>query len=272
MSTETRSRPDRSRASSLLRAVVSTLSTLLVVGLLLGTTAWVMTPSGQTLAGSLKGLFAMDTIQLWWYVTRAAGIVAFLLLWFSTLLGLAVTSKFLDRLLDRVFTYDFHQFISLLSIGFILLHVAVLMLDRYLPYTLWQVLIPFLSPYRPFWVGIGVIAFYLTLLVTVTFYIRSRIGMKAFRIIHILSLLGYLGVTLHGLYAGTDAPLPAMQLLYQGTGLVILFMTIYWLVLAAFRKERPPARPLLPILPTGGMPAPAEPVNPPALPSGNIGS
>jgi len=76
----------------------------------------------------------------------------------------------------------------------------------------------------------GVIAFYITLLVTITFYLRSRIGMKTFRSIHVLSLLGYLGVTLHGLYAGTDSPLASMQFLYKGTALVVIFLTVYWLV------------------------------------------
>ncbi len=236
MSMENQARPKSDQALTFVRVAISLVSTLLIIIVLLIATAFVMTPAGQTLVGSLNLVFAAGTVQLWWYVTRAAGIIAFLLLWFSTVLGLAVTSKLLDRLLDRMFTYDFHQFISLLSIGFVALHVLVLMLDRYLPYSIWQVLIPFLSPYRAFWVGIGVISFYIILLVTITFYIRNRIGMKTFRTIHILSMLAYLGATLHGLYAGTDAVLPAMQLLYQGTGLVVLFMTVYWLVIAAVRR------------------------------------
>ena len=195
-----------------------------------------MTPVGQPLIQGLKWLLAADSIQVWWYVTRAAGIVAYLLLWFSMVLGLAVTSKYLDLLLDRMFTYDFHQFISLLSIGFVMLHILVLTIDFYLPYSVAQVLIPFLSPYRPLWVGIGVIGFYITLLVTITFYLRKRIGMRAFRVIHVLSLVGYLGVTLHGLYAGTDSALPVMQLVYKASGLVVLFLTVYWLALLALRK------------------------------------
>ena len=117
------------------------------------------------------------------------------------------------------------------------MHVFVLTIDRYLPYTPLQILVPFLSPYRPFWVGVGVIAFYITLLVTVTFYIRSKIGVKTFRSIHVLSLLGYLGVTLHGVYAGTDSPLVSMQLLYYGTALVVVFLTVYWLVLKYMQKQ-----------------------------------
>ncbi len=177
----------------------------------------------------LSWLFSLNSVQLWWYVTRSAGIIAYLLLWFSMVWGLAVPSKLFDGFLDRQFTFDFHKFISLLSIGFMLLHILVLTLDRYLPYSTLQILVPFLSPYRPLWVGIGVIAFYLTLLVTVTFYLRGRIGMGAFRAIHLLSLLGYLGATFHGLYAGTDSALPVMQLVYEGTGFVIIFLTAYWL-------------------------------------------
>jgi predicted ferric reductase len=199
---------------------------LLVVGLVL-----LLTPAGDWLASSLNWLFAADSQQLWWYVTRSAGIIAYLLLWLSTAWGLAVPSRIIQPVLDQTYTFDFHQFISLLAIGFALLHILVLTLDRYLPYSTLQILIPFLSPYRPLWVGIGVISFYIILLVTVTFYLRTRIGMSTFRAIHIFSLLGYLGITLHGLYAGTDSPLISMQLLYQGTSLVVVFLTVYWLVL-----------------------------------------
>ena len=236
MSIERRNQINRAGPLSLWRAIISVFATLLVLLLIFFGAIFSLTPSGQAAGKWLNWLFALDSVQLWWYVTRASGIVAYLLLWFSMVLGLAVTSKYLDRLLDRVFTYDFHQFISLLSIAFVVLHVAVLMLDRYLPYSIWETLVPFISPYRPFWVGVGVIGFYLTLLVTITFYIRNRIGMRTFRLIHVLSLVGYLGATLHGVYAGTDSPLPAMQLLYKGTGLVVIFLTIFWLVLLALRK------------------------------------
>ena len=225
-----------STRSLLLEMFVDALIAFVILGFLLVVGLMLITPLGATLIANLNWLFAADSVQLWWYVTRAAGIIAYLLLWFSMVWGLGVSSKIFDKMLERPFTYDFHEYISLLAIGFTLLHILVLALDRYLPYSTAQILIPFLSPYRPLWVGIGVISFYLTLLVTVTFYLRSRIGSAAFRAIHILSLVGYVGVTLHGLYAGTDAALPAMMLLYAGTGLVVIFLTIYWLVILLQRK------------------------------------
>ena len=60
--------------------------------------------------------------------------------------------------------------------------------------------------------------------------------MRTFRVIHVLSLLGYLGATLHGLYAGTDAPLLAMQIMYKGTLLVVIFLFAYWIIAGIQQK------------------------------------
>ena len=227
---------NQNKTYSTWQVLVSILVTLFIIGLILVGAVAAMTPIGQSLGSFLRFLFALDSVQIWWYVTRASGIIAYLLLWFSTILGLAVTSKYLDGMLDRLFTYDFHEFISLLSVGFTLVHVIVLMLDQYMPYSLAQIMVPFISPYRPFWVGVGVIAFYMILLVTITFYMRNRIGTRAFRAIHVLSLAGYIGVTLHGYYSGTDTALPSMQILYDITGLAVLFLTVYWLVMLLQRN------------------------------------
>jgi sulfoxide reductase heme-binding subunit YedZ len=220
----------------LMRSVVWILGAAFVTSAALLTFLLLRSPLGAILGSTINQVFALDSVQVMWYITRAAGLTAYVLLWLSTAWGLAVSSKILDLFLHRTFTYDFHQFISLLAIGFIVLHIAVLMADRYLPYTLAQVLLPFLSPYRPLWVGIGVIGFYLTLLVTVTFYLRSRIGARTFRAIHGLSLIAYLAATVHGFFAGTDSPLLATELIYASTFLVTVFLTSYWLITLIQKK------------------------------------
>jgi sulfoxide reductase heme-binding subunit YedZ len=191
----------------------------------------------MSLINLISNLFAIDSLQFWWYLTRAAGLMGYFLIWLSTAWGLVVSSKILDSFMERAFTYDFHEYLSWLGLAFIGIHVIVLMADKYLPYSIWQVLIPFLSSYRTFWVGIGIIAFYLSLLVTITYYLRAKIGMAAFRKIHYLSLISYFGATLHGLYAGTDSVLPIANLLYKGTFLITLFLVIYWIVLLYFRRQ-----------------------------------
>jgi predicted ferric reductase len=190
------------------------------------------------LAGqALNTLFAVNSVQALWYVTRAAGIIAYLLLWLATAWGIAVSSKIFEPMLQGTFTYDFHQFLSLFAIGFVVLHVVVLLADRYLPFSVSAILVPFVAPYRPVWVGIGVIGLYLTLLVTVTFYIRQWIGMKTFRVIHVASFIAYAAAAVHGLMAGTDSPLWTTQVMYAGTTLVIIFLTIYWAAMLLLNRQ-----------------------------------
>lgn len=187
-------------------------------------------------------LLELDSVQRMWFITRAAGLTGYVLLWLSTAWGLVVSSKILDPLLHRSFSYDFHEFLSLLAIGFVSLHVIVLLADQYLPFSLLQVLIPFIAPYRPVWVGIGIVAFYLAILASVTFYIRARIGPRAFRLIHYSSFIAFLGAAVHGLLAGTDSSLPATQILYAGTLLSVVFLTTYWLALQLQSRVHPDRR------------------------------
>lgn len=202
-----------------------------IIGLILFVflASWFL-PVGQVLSSTFSWLFATNSTHTTWYITRAAGWVAYFLLWFSMVWGLAIPTKFFERFISPTFAVDFHEYLSLLSIGFVILHVSVLMIDQYLPFTLAQILIPFVSPYRPLWVGLGVIGAYLGLLVTVTFYLRKRIGQKKFKAIHTLSMAGYLGVILHAFFSGSDSSLLLAQLIYLGTFLVVVFLTAYWLI------------------------------------------
>lgn len=194
------------------------------------------TSAGGAIVAPLQSLFAMDSVQSWWYITRAAGLTAYFLLWLSMVWGMAISTKILHPAVEGTFSYDFHEYLSLLGLGFVVLHITVLMLDQFLPFSIWQVLIPFVDSYHPFWTGLGIIGFYLFLLVTVTFYMRRTIGTKAFRSIHMLSLVGYLGATLHGLFAGTDSALAMTKVLYAGTFLAVLFLTIYWVTMMGLNK------------------------------------
>jgi predicted ferric reductase len=198
------------------------------------------TVGGSTFAQKAQSLLGLDSVQIWWYVTRASGLTGYFLIWLSMVWGFAIPSKIIQPILDNTFTYDFHEHLSLVGLGFIVLHVIVLLFDKYLPFNIIQILIPFTDTYRPIWVGIGIISFYILLLVTFTFYLRAQIGGKAFRSIHLLSMLGYLGATLHGFFAGTDSALPITMFLYVLTFLVVIFMTVYWLVMRFLGHDEKP--------------------------------
>jgi predicted ferric reductase len=192
---------------------------------------------GASALQKVHTLLGLDSVQIWWYVTRASGLTGYFLLWLSMVWGFAIPSRIVQPFLESTFTYDFHEHLSLVGLGFVVLHVVVLMFDHYLPFSVLQILVPFINTYRPLWVGLGIISFYILLLVTFTFYLRQRIGSKTFRAIHVLSLVSYLGTTLHGLFAGTDSALPITMVLYVGTFLVVIFLTVYWLVMRTFGKD-----------------------------------
>ncbi|MCA9968153.1 MAG: hypothetical protein KC423_28100, partial [Anaerolineales bacterium] len=69
------------------------------------------------------------------------------------------------------------------------------------------------------------IGFYLMVITAVSFYLRSWIGQKNWRRLHYLTFLVYLMGTLHGWMAGSDAAL--MAPIYQGSGLLVLFLTLF---------------------------------------------
>ena len=228
---------DESLVDKIVRGAFLGALLLFFSALMLAFVVILQTPAGSSVSQAMNSLFALDSVQMWWYVTRAAGLTGYFLTWLSMAWGLAIANKILHPAVEGTFTYDFHEFLSLLGIGFIILHVIVLYFDRFLPFNVFQTLIPFIDTYRPFWVGLGIIGFYLFLLVTVTFYMRKTIGMQAFRAIHALSLLGYLGATLHGLFAGTDSALWMTKMLYALTFIVIIFLTAYWLIIMSLNKR-----------------------------------
>ncbi len=201
------------------------------IATLANTTPWAL------VSQEVNQLFKLNTVEAMWYVTRAAGLVAYILLWLSMVWGLLISSRMIDPAVQRGSSFDFHQVLSWLSIVFIVVHMIVLLFDAYMPYTLAQILIPFTSAYRSVWVGVGVIAFYLAVLVSVTFYMMRWIGRKTFRIIHYLSLLSFIGSALHGLFAGSDSVFGSVQAMYVFTALSVVFLVAYRVAVSLPKKQ-----------------------------------
>ncbi len=179
-----------------------------------------------------------------WYISRAAGLTAYLMLFLNVLLGLAVRTRFMDALLARWRSFDLHGFTGLLAMGFLLIHGLSLLGDRYVGFTLPQLLVPLASPYRPVWTAMGVIAFYTVLVVLASSYLKKQLGYRFWRGLHYLSFGAYLLALAHGVFAGTDSGEPWARGLYWSTGLTVLLLTLWRFRgnrqgLTA-RRERPP--------------------------------
>lgn len=165
-----------------------------------------------------------------WYLVRSSGTVAYLFLAASTIWGLIISSKFLKDRFPGQLTLAMHNYLSWIAIGLTVMHAVLLLFTSFMDYSVLDLLVPFSGPYRPFWVGIGIIAFYLMILTTLTFYVRNRIGYRTFHLIHYLTYGLFVMSLLHSWFSGTDTP--ALEIVYLVTGLLVIFLTLFRIMTA----------------------------------------
>ena len=180
--------------------------------------------------------------RLPWYAARITALLAYLALSASTVYGLLLSTKLLDRIAHRPVSFTLHQDLAGIGVALALVHAAVLMIDRSVPYTPVEVLVPFAGPYRPLWVGIGQVMLGLALIVLLSFYVRKRLGTRTWRTVHYLSFVVFVGATVHGLMAGSDTSASWVYLGYLSMTAVVVFLTTYRVFLAlAGRRGQPGA-------------------------------
>ncbi len=166
--------------------------------------------------------------KAYWYLSRSSAFVSYGLMWMSMVLGLLMTNKLARMWPGGPTAFDLHQYCSVLGLAFALFHALILMGDAYIAYTLAQILTPFASvDYKPLWVGLGQIGFYVMAIVGFSFYARRVITQKGWRLIHFLSFALFVLALLHGLQSGTDAATPWALTVYWVSGVSVLFLTVY---------------------------------------------
>jgi len=138
-----------------------------------------------------------------WYVARASGTVAYLLLSTSVVVGTLMSAK--ARLTwPRFAVEELHRFLTILTGIFIVVHGGALFLDRVVPISLAQELVPFASPYRPLAVGLGTTAAELMAAVGLTNLVRAQLPRHIWRRAHYLTIAVWAFASLHALLAGSD--------------------------------------------------------------------
>jgi DMSO/TMAO reductase YedYZ heme-binding membrane subunit len=139
-----------------------------------------------------------------WYLTRGTGVVALLLLTTSVLLGVTTTLGVRLRRWPRFAVAGVHRNLTLLAIVFVAVHVVTTVADGYAPIRLVDAIVPFASAYRPVWLGLGALAFDLLLAIVATSLLRIRIGLRAWRAVHLLAYVAWPVALVHALGTGSD--------------------------------------------------------------------
>jgi predicted ferric reductase len=181
--------------------------------------------------------------KVYWYLSRATAFVSLSILWLSMALGLGISNKMARLWPGAPAAFAIHEYVSLLGLAFAVFHAFILLGDHYINFTVAQIFIPFATTgYRPTWTGIGQLAFYLWLIVTLSFYVRSHIGQKTWRTLHYLSFALYLMGLVHGLFAGTDSTATWAWYYYWISGGSLLFLLVYRIINTITEKLTKPVR------------------------------
>jgi methionine sulfoxide reductase heme-binding subunit len=211
---------------------------LLRWGLFLAAIGGVLVANGPDAVRAAADWLSAHSDSLAWYSSRVLGFLAYGALALAVLYGLLLSSGLLDRVTHRAVSLTLHQDLSAIAIGLTALHGALLALDTFVPQTVRQLVIPFAGPYRPEWVGFGQIAFYLMVVVYGSFFVRRRIGQRAWRALHYTTFLAFIGATAHGVMSGTDTSAAWAFWIYASSTVAVVFLLGYRITLAFVGSAR----------------------------------
>jgi sulfoxide reductase heme-binding subunit YedZ len=139
-----------------------------------------------------------------WYASRAFGVVSLALLSVVMILGILVNRQ--ERLpgLPAFAVTGLHRSVSLLALAFIVVHVITVVVDPFVSVSAAAVVIPFVSAYQPFWLGLGAITFDLVAALIITSLLRYWMPRRAWRGIHWLAYAAWPVALVHGIGASPD--------------------------------------------------------------------
>ena len=167
-----------------------------------------------------------------WVLIRATGIGAWLALTAVVAWGLAVRAvKASGRPFSRALSL--HRWLGTIALLLVVAHMALLLVDTYVPFTVVEILVPLAAPWKPVAVALGTVAFWLMVPAWLLGRMRRRWGDRWFLRVHALAYAAWPLATAHYVLAGTDAlALWSVALLVAGTAVVVV------LLLAQTPRER----------------------------------
>jgi DMSO/TMAO reductase YedYZ heme-binding membrane subunit len=142
--------------------------------------------------------------QVWWYLARASGMLAALLMVAGLVLGVLAATRALKDIDRPAWLVALHRWFSVLTVVAVVTHLAALVADSYMQFGLVELLVPGTSSWRPLAVTLGVVALYLFAVVHVSSVAMKRLPKAWWRRLHLLSYLSVWAAVMHAGTAGTD--------------------------------------------------------------------
>lgn len=169
----------------------------------------------------------MIATQALWFLTRGTGVITLVLLTAVVALGITGRVGWSSERWPRFITQGLHRNLSLLVVAFVGIHVATSVVDGYAPIRWVDALVPFVSAYRPVWLGLGAVAFDLLLALLITSLLRARLGFGAWRAVHWFAYACWPIAFLHGLGTGSDTQ-TVWMLALDALSLAVVLAALRW--------------------------------------------
>lgn len=179
-----------------------------------------------------------------WYLSRGTGVVLVAVLTLSTALGV-LAMRGGSRRWPRFALQSLHRNVSLIACALLLGHAATPVIDTYVnhyaPIAPLDAVVPFVSDYKPLALGLGTLAFDLTVAVVLTSVVRQRLRHRTWFGVHLLSYAAWALGLVHGVLIGTDAWTP-WSLAVTGISVAVVLAAVVVRLLPR-RAPRPAVRP-----------------------------
>lgn len=171
-----------------------------------------------------------------WEWIRLLGLLSYFYFSMSIFFGLLRKSSTLKS--NKNLYFQLHQMSGWMGFITVIVHLLLLMIDQYEPYTISEIVLPFSANYQALLSGLGTIAFYLFLIVLLTSDIWiNKMNFSLWKKMHFLVLPAWILSLIHGLFIGTDSNQMLIILFYSSTVIVIITALLVRLMSDGFKKK-----------------------------------
>jgi predicted ferric reductase len=177
-----------------------------------------------------------------WCISRASGLMAYLLLWLVMFFGLAIRTPLLKKIFSPAFSYETHTWLSVQALILVFFHSGALLWDKYLQLKVLDLIMPFHSQIYTTEITLGILGLYLMIILILTSYFRKFFSQKIWRGIHFLNILLFIIATVHAFLLGTDLQSsPLTQNIFIGldaTLIIVLLVNIIIRVIGMLQAKK----------------------------------
>lgn len=171
-------------------------------------------------------VFGVQPELLTWIAARATGLASYAALCIAILSGIALRTSILDFLATNRALRALHEFTTWIWIPLGAAHAAALVLDRTARIDLPQLFVPFSTDYGQVAIGLGAISLDLIVLVAITSWLRERMDLRLWRLVHRLTYVAFAALFFHAVLSGTDFDSPLISAISWSAGAGIALLAL----------------------------------------------